>query len=76
MMIPHKTSATMDGAGQDSLGGIFLVFLRLGLTSFGGPIAHIGYFRDEFVQRRHWLSERSTHMILSTREIERGSSII
>ncbi len=59
MMIPHKTSATMDGAGQDSLGGIFLVFLRLGLTSFGGPIAHIGYFRDEFVQRRHWLSERS-----------------
>ncbi|MBL8508246.1 MAG: chromate efflux transporter, partial [Chitinimonas sp.] len=38
---------------------VFLVFLRLGLTSFGGPIAHIGYFRDEFVSRRHWLSERS-----------------
>lgn len=37
---------------------IFLVFLRLGLTSFGGPIAHIGYFRDEFVTRRRWLSER------------------
>ena len=38
---------------------IFLIFLRLGLTSFGGPVAHIGYFRDEFVVRRKWLSERS-----------------
>lgn len=38
---------------------IFLIFLRLGLTSFGGPIAHLGYFRDEFVTRRKWLSERS-----------------
>jgi len=36
---------------------IFLVFLRLGLISFGGPIAHLGYFRAEFVGRRHWLSE-------------------
>jgi chromate transporter len=38
---------------------VFVVFLRLGLTSFGGPVAHLGYFRDEFVQRRRWLSERS-----------------
>ena len=38
---------------------IFLIFLRLGLTSFGGPVAHIGYFRDEFVTRRQWLSEQS-----------------
>ena len=38
---------------------VFLVFLRLGLTSFGGPAAHLGYFRAEFVQRRHWLTERS-----------------
>ncbi len=36
---------------------IFLAFLRLGLTSFGGPIAHIGYFHDEFVLRRRWLDE-------------------
>jgi chromate transporter len=40
-------------------GEIFRVFLRLGLTSFGGPIAHLGYFRAEFVERRHWLSEQS-----------------
>lgn len=38
---------------------IFLVFLKLGLTSFGGPVAHLGYFREEFVTRRQWLSERS-----------------
>lgn len=38
---------------------MFLVFLRLGLTSFGGPVAHLGYYRDEFVTRRRWLGERS-----------------
>ncbi|MYN12283.1 chromate efflux transporter [Pusillimonas sp. TS35] len=36
---------------------VFLVFLRLGLTSFGGPIAHLGYFHAEFVNRRRWLDE-------------------
>ncbi len=36
---------------------VFLVFLRLGLSSFGGPAAHLGYFRTEFVARRGWLSE-------------------
>jgi len=34
-------------------------FLKLGLTSFGGPIAHLGYFRAEFVERRQWLDDRS-----------------
>ncbi len=41
----------------DPIGSIFAVFLRLGLTSFGGPIAHLGYYRTEFVERRRWLSE-------------------
>ena len=36
---------------------LFLIFLRLGLTSFGGPVAHIGYFREEFVYRRRWFTE-------------------
>lgn len=36
---------------------MFLAFLRLGLTSFGGPVAHLGYFREEFVARRRWLSD-------------------
>lgn len=35
------------------------IFLRLGLTSFGGPIAHLGYFREEFVVRRRWLDDRA-----------------
>ena len=38
---------------------VLLIFLKLGLSSFGGPIAHIGYFRDEFVTRRHWLDEQA-----------------
>jgi chromate transporter len=38
---------------------VFAAFLKLGLTSFGGPIAHLGYFRTEFVERRKWLSESS-----------------
>ncbi|MFZ2844828.1 chromate efflux transporter [Psychrobacter sp.] len=38
---------------------VFLIFLRLGLTSFGGPVAHLGYFRDEFVIQRKWLTENS-----------------
>ena len=37
---------------------VLFVATRLGLTSFGGPIAHIGYFRDEYVVRRAWLTEQ------------------
>jgi len=40
-----------------SVGEVFRVFLKLGLTSFGGPIAHLGYFRDELVVRRRWMDE-------------------
>jgi chromate transporter len=38
---------------------VLLAFLRLGFTSFGGPVAHLGYFRDEFVMRRRWLDDRA-----------------
>lgn len=50
---------TDDSRADRSPWAVFLIFLRLGLTSFGGPVAHLGYFRDEFVMRRQWLSERS-----------------
>lgn len=43
---------------RDSPVEVFLVFLRLGLTSFGGPVAHLAYFRSEFVERRKWLDDR------------------
>jgi chromate transporter len=52
-----ETTAPPAIARPHGLREVFLVFLRLGLTSFGGPIAHIGYFRDEFVLRRRWLDE-------------------
>jgi len=46
-----------NAASRLSAGRLFLVFLRLGLTSFGGPVAHLGYFRTEFVSRRKCLNE-------------------
>lgn len=46
------------GMSKDLL-EIFLVFLRLGLTSFGGPVAHLSYFHDEFVSRKKWISEHA-----------------
>ncbi len=54
--IPQPTGATPD---KSSPWEVFRVFLRLGLTSFGGPIAHLGYFRAECVARLGWLSERA-----------------
>jgi chromate transporter len=49
---PHRASMT-----RGSVAEVFWAFLKLGFTSFGGPIAHLGYFRDEFVVRRKWLDE-------------------
>ena len=45
------------GEGESGALHVFLVFLRLGLTSFGGPVAHLGFFRAAFVERRRWLSD-------------------
>ena len=44
---------------------VFLAFLRLGLTSFGGPIAHLAYFRREFVERREWIGESDFARLLA-----------
>jgi len=48
-------AATRSGSTAE----VFAAFLRLGLTSFGGPIAHLGYFHEEFVIRRKWLDEKT-----------------
>jgi chromate transporter len=47
------------GAARGSVAEVFLAFLALGLSSFGGPIAHLGYFRAQFVERRKWLDDAS-----------------
>ncbi|GMN98863.1 chromate transporter [Parageobacillus thermoglucosidasius] len=44
---------------KGSVGEVWTTALRLGLTSFGGPVAHLGYFREEYVQRRQWLDEKT-----------------
>ena len=52
-MTNREPSAPIAG----SPGEVFLAFLKLGLTSFGGPVAHLGYFRNELVERRKWIDE-------------------
>jgi chromate transporter len=52
-------NATANRSSTGSPLEVFRVFLKLGLTCFGGPIAHIGYFRDEFVVRRKWIDEHA-----------------
>jgi chromate transporter len=55
---PQTTPPPLAGGGwREGALEVLLIFLRLGCTSFGGPVAHIGYFRSEFVQRRRWLPE-------------------
>ena len=56
-MIASEQPARMEKHAESFL-TVFLAFLKLGCTSFGGPIAHLGYFREEFVVRRRWLEER------------------
>lgn len=51
-----RQSAAAD-AGRGALVDVLLAFLKLGVTSFGGPVAHLGYFRDELVRRRGWIDE-------------------
>jgi len=58
MTIAGRSAETKDRTTGSPL-EVLLVFLRLGVTCFGGPIAHIGYFRDEFVVRRRWLEEQA-----------------
>ena len=58
MEVASPANPEVDGRDRHgSLGEVFRAFLKLGVTSFGGPIAHLGYFRHEFVERRKWIDE-------------------
>ncbi len=59
-MSADGTPATpIAAAPRGTAGEVFAAFLKLGLTSFGGPVAHLGYFHDEFVVRRKWLDAKT-----------------
>lgn len=53
------TEQALANRGQGSFFEVLWISTRLGLTSFGGPIAHLGYFHEEYVKRRKWIDERS-----------------
>jgi len=59
MTTEHSSTSAEPLGGRQPLASVFLAFLHLGLTSFGGPIAHLGYFREAFVVRRRWIDERA-----------------
>lgn len=52
-------------ATRSRLGDLFAAFLRLGVSAFGGPIAHLGYFNTEFVERRQWLDQDTFAQIVA-----------
>ncbi len=54
-----------DPGRRQALGEVFTAFLRLGVSAFGGPIAHIGYFNTEFVARRGWLDQETFAQIVA-----------
>jgi chromate transporter len=56
-MTDKRSETASDVPASRRIGEVFAVFARLGVTSFGGPIAHLGYFREEFVGRRGWLDD-------------------
>jgi len=64
----------MLGDDRPSVLKIFLTFLRLGATAFGGPVAHFGYFRIEFVDRLRWIDERSYADLVSLCQFLPGPS--
>ena len=56
---PDDRHAIAETPPRGAVLDVLLAFLKLGLTSFGGPVAHLGYFRTEFVERRRWLDDKS-----------------
>ncbi|MGI6877539.1 chromate efflux transporter [Microbacterium sp. gxy059] len=58
-MNTHPTLVSAAARRPGGVAEVFWVFLRLGVTSFGGPVAHLGYFREAFVERRRWLTDRA-----------------
>jgi chromate transporter len=55
----HDDECVISTNARGSFFEVLLVFFKLGLTSFGGPVAHLGYFRTEFVEARRWLDDKS-----------------
>ncbi len=55
--LPPPPTVRPSNAAPTSAWSVFWVFLQLGLTSFGGPVAHLGYFRTALVEQRRWLSD-------------------
>lgn len=65
MSTSNSDSLTREPTQQQSLFAIFKIFFALGWVSFGGPAAHIGYFRNTFVEKLKWLSDNDYAQIVA-----------
>jgi chromate transporter len=61
----QQDASNVQRTSSGSVAEVFAAFLKLGLTSFGGPIAHLGYYRREFVERRAWVGESQFAQLLA-----------
>lgn len=73
-MTDRDRAAPATGRRAGGAGEVFLAALRLGLTSFGGPVAHIGFFRDEYVRRRRWLDDEAFSELVALASVLPGPS--
>ena len=67
-----ELSSSPADPAQGSVREVAAAFLKLGLTSFGGPIAHLGYFRAELVQRRRWIDEQAYGELVALSQVLPG----
>ena len=61
----HQETSAIPPTPAGSVAEVFATFLKLGLTSFGGPIAHLGYFHRELIERRKWVDESEYAQLLA-----------
>lgn len=64
-LMESKQNVSAPTGGRHDVSEVFTAFLKLGLTSFGGPIAHLGYFRNEFVEKRQWVNDGQFAQLLA-----------
>ncbi len=72
--LPTSVAKEVTARRRSGAFDVFSAFLKLGLTSFGGPVAHLGYFNDEFVRRRKWLDEETFMQIVALSQLLPGPS--
>ena len=73
---PGATEKALEDQSQGSFLEVLWVSTRLGLTSFGGPIAHLGYFHEEYVKRKKWIDDQSYADLVALCQFLPGPAVV